>query len=290
MTGRLFAWLQHLLPARWISVLARRVSNSRLLARPMIAIVRRLYRIELDEYQVPEPGFASFDQFFTRPLKAGARNWPDDPDIITSPCDGRISQLGSAEDGRLLQAKGRHYRLDALLADPDWARRLTGGQFLTVYLAPSDYHRVHMPFAGRLLREIRVPGSLYSVSESSVQHIDRLFARNERMVALFETRHGPAAVVMVAALLVSGIETRWGGPLRPGPTPAVRDFPTPLSLERGEELGRFHWGSTVIVITAPGAPRWRPELEPGLRLRLGQPLTGADHQAAPGNPRPPAGV
>ncbi|MDT8439023.1 MAG: archaetidylserine decarboxylase [Wenzhouxiangellaceae bacterium] len=266
---------QFLLPQQALTRLANRISNSKRLARPMIALIRRLFAIELDDYQMPDGGFATFDAFFTRALRPGARRFPDDPAAIACPSDGRISQIGAVTGGSLLQAKGRSFRLHELLADRDWAERLDGGRFVTVYLAPSDYHRVHVPVSGRLLREWRVPGKLFSVSEATTRTVDRLFARNERMVALFETTHGPVAVVMVAAMLVAGIETTWdtNGPTRPGRTVSKRDFDPQPELVRGDELGRFHWGSTVIVVTPPGAPAWRPELSAGAVVRLGQPLT-----------------
>jgi len=209
---------QRLLPQQLLTAAANRASNSSVLARPLIAGFRRLFDINLAEYQVPAQGFACFDEFFTRALKEDARIFPDDRRTIACPCDGRISQLGRVEQGRLLQAKGRDFSLTELLADAAWARRLDGGHFATIYLAPYDYHRVHLPFDGRLRRELRVPGRLFSVSATTARTVDRLFARNERMVTLFDTEHGPAAVVMVAAMLVAGIETPWSGPdaTRPG--------------------------------------------------------------------------
>lgn len=266
---------QHLLPQQLLTALAHRISNSRLLAAPLIGLFCRLYRIDLSEYQVPSAGFACFNDFFTRALRPDARTFPEDDRAIASPCDGTISQIGAVQRGCLLQAKGRDYRLEDLLADDAWARRLDGGRFATIYLAPSNYHRVHMPFSGQLQRELRIPGRLFSVSAATTRSIDRLYARNERMVALFETEYGKAAVVMVAAMLVAGIETPWGGPqaTRPGRKVQVRDFEPPRPMRRGEELGRFHWGSTVIVISPPGAPAWRAGLEPGQPVRLGQRLS-----------------
>jgi len=266
---------QRLLPQQLLTAAANRASNSSVLARPLIAGFRRLFDINLAEYQVPAQGFACFNEFFTRALKEDARIFPDDRRTIACPCDGRISQLGRVEQGRLLQAKGRDFSLTELLADAAWARRLDGGHFATIYLAPYDYHRVHLPFDGRLRRELRVPGRLFSVSATTARTVDRLFARNERMVTLFDTEHGPAAVVMVAAMLVAGIETPWSGPdaTRPGKQLQMRDFDPPRSMRRGEELGRFHWGSTVVLVTSAQAPAWRDALQPDQRVRLGQPLS-----------------
>ena len=266
---------QHLLPQQLLTAAANRISNSPVLARPLIAGFRRLFDIDLAEYQVPAQGFACFDEFFTRALKDDARTFPEDRCTITFPCDGTISQIGRLEHGRLLQAKGRDYGLAELLGDPDWAARIDGGRFATIYLAPYDYHRVHLPFDGELQRELRIPGRLFSVSAMTARTVDRLFARNERMVALLNTEYGPAAVVMVAAMLVAGIETPWSGPeaTRPGKQVQSRDFVPPRPMRRGEELGRFHWGSTVIVVTGAEAPAWQEGLAGGQRVRLGQPLS-----------------
>ena len=274
MVEKLKVLPQYLLPQKGLTRLANAISNSRVLARPMISGFRRVFDVSLNEYQVPAEGFPTFDAFFTRALKPDARTFPENPETIACPCDGAISQLGDLNAGRLLQAKGRDYALAELLGSDDWARALDGGRFATVYLAPFDYHRVHMPFAARLVREIRIPGRLFSVSHATTRHVDRLFARNERMVALCETQYGPAAVVMVAAMLVAGIETVWDGAerTRPGAETHDRDLDD-LNLARGDELGCFHWGSTVIMVTPPGAPAWRQSLNSGQRVRLGQPLS-----------------
>jgi len=274
LADRFRTWPQFLLPQHALTAGAHRLSNARPLARPMIGLFRRLFDVRVDECVVPDGGFASFDQFFTRALVPGARSFPDDPAALACPCDGRLSAFGDLAGDRLIQAKGRGFSLAELLAEPDWARRLAGGRFATVYLAPGDYHRVHMPLAARLVHEVRVPGRLFSVSAATTRVVDRLFARNERMVALFETERGPLAVVMVAAMLVAGIETVWApdGPHRPGRNLSHRPMDPPRRLDRGDELGRFHWGSTVIVVTPPGTRDWSPALRAGQRVRLGQAL------------------
>lgn len=266
---------QRLVPQHALTALAHRISNSRILARPMIAAFRRLYAVDLGEYQVPETGFATFDRFFTRALRPGARTWPGTPGVVASPCDGRISQLGAVRHGRLVQAKGREFTLAELLADDGLAERLSSGRFITVYLAPSDYHRVHVPLAGRLVAETRVPGRLFSVSAATSRRVDRLYARNERLVAEFETEYGPMAMVMVAAMLVAGIETAWdpGGPTRPGRQRASRRIDPARAMAAGDEFGMFHWGSTVILVLPDSAPAWRDNLGAGMRLALGQPLS-----------------
>jgi phosphatidylserine decarboxylase len=263
------------LPQHGLTRLANAASNARWLARPLIGAFTRLYPVRLEESAPPDGGFTTFDAFFTRALRPDARQWPHD-DAVASPCDGTLSQAGRIESGRLLQAKGRHFTAAELLTDPAWAEALADGRFATIYLAPSDYHRVHMPFAGELVGEVRVPGRLFSVSEATGRTVDRLYARNERLVAMFDTAYGPAAVVMVAAMLVAGIETAWDpdGATRPGRQKRQQRFEPAIPLARGDELGRFHWGSTVIVLMPPGSPAWRDDLLPGRRMRLGEAMTG----------------
>jgi phosphatidylserine decarboxylase len=272
---RLLSWPQYLLPKKLLTRLAGALSTCRWrwLNQPLIRIFVQLFQVRLDEAERSDPAdYECFNDFFTRALRPGAR--PLAEATLVSPCDGTISQLGSIEDGTLIQAKGYHYSAAALLGGEDWAEAFSDGHFVTIYLAPNDYHRVHAPIAGRLIGERRIPGALFSVSDATARAIPNLFTRNERMVALFDTEQGPVAVVMVAALLVAGIETTWGGPddRRPG---AVIDTRTHdgVHLEQGGELGRFHWGSTAIVLTPSGTPDWRESLSAGRRIRLGQALT-----------------
>ncbi|MBY6205251.1 archaetidylserine decarboxylase [Halomonas denitrificans] len=273
--GRAGVALQHLLPQHALTALAHRISVSRAgwVRKPLMAGFQRVFDVDLEEAEVPAEGFGSFDDFFTRALKPGVRPIAD-ADLV-SPCDGTLSQSGRIDDGRILQAKGRIFTVRELLTDKDAATPFAGGRFATIYLAPYDYHRVHMPASARLQSEIRVPGRLFSVSDTTSRSIDRLYARNERMVALFDTDFGPMAVVMVAAMLVAGIETVWdaGGPHRPGRRVSRRDFDAPVALAAGDELGRFHWGSTVVLLTGPDAPDWSDALRPGRRMRLGEALT-----------------
>lgn len=268
-------WPQHLLPQHGLTRLANAASNSRWLARALIGGFRRLYPVRMDECEIPSAGFDRFDAFFTRTLKPGVRRFPENPDALASPCDGTISQIGAIEQGRIIQAKGRWFTVAELLGVPEWAEAFESGRFTTIYLAPHDYHRVHMPLSGSLVGDARIPGRLFSVSANTSQAIDRLYARNERMAALFETQYGPVAVVMVAAMLVAGIGTAWDHDrdLRPGKTMRKRAFDPPVALERGDELGRFHWGSTVIVLTGTAAPAWDPALGPDQRIRLGARLS-----------------
>ena len=215
-----------------------------------------------------------FNDFFTRSLDPEARPIAGEAHRLVCPSDGTVSQLGRLDGTTILQAKGIDYTAAELLGTPERARLFEDGHFITVYLAPKDYHRVHSPIAGRVVEEVRVPGRLFSVSANTTRAVPRLFARNERMVAMLETEHGPVAVVMVAAMLVAGIETVWGGPddRRPGPEIRTRSIEG-AQLTRGGELGRFHWGSTVIVLTPKDFPAWQPDLAAGDRVRMGQALT-----------------
>ena len=277
MLERAKVWPQYALPQHSLTALANRISNSRQswLAQPLIRNFSRLYGVNVEESARPLDEFESFDQFFTRALKPGSRDFPSDPSTMASPCDGTLSQLGNIEQGQIVQAKGHDFSTAELIGDADMAEAFKGGRFATIYLAPYDYHRVHMPFTGMLSHEIRIPGKLFSVSDSASRIIPGLYARNERMVALFDTEFGPLAVVMVAAMLVAGIETAWApdDPLRPGRKVQIKPIESKPKLERGDELGRFHWGSTVVLLTGQDFARWRTELQPGQRMRLGQAIT-----------------
>ena len=277
LSVRLLVWPQYVLPQKLLTALAWRLSvcRWRWFNQPFIRLFIRLFGVDLTEARRKHPGeYDCFNDFFTRSMSEGARPIADERHRMVCPSDGTISQLGRLTGDTILQAKGIDYTAEDLLGSAERAERFADGHFITVYLSPRDYHRVHAPIAGRVVEEVRVPGRLFSVSANTTLAVPRLFARNERMVAIIETDHGPVAVVMVAAMLVAGIETVWGGPedRRPGPESQARrieDHP----LERGGELGRFHWGSTVIVLTPKDFPAWTPDLFPGDRVRMGQALT-----------------
>ena len=276
---RLFALLQRSLPTRALSSAMYRVAEWRnpRFKRALIGWFMRSYRIDLSEAESENAqSYDNFNAFFTRALKAGARPQPDDAKLLSSPVDGTLSQFGAIVEGALIQAKGRDYTAAELLADDDLAARFWDGSFCTIYLAPNNYHRVHMPFAGVLRRWSYIPGRLFSVNPSTARALPKLFARNERMVACFDTEFGPLAVVMVGAMIVGGIETVWGGRITPPhkrqPEPLVYEPMQPLTLQRGDELGRFHLGSTVILLAPTGALRWLPQLAAGMGLCLGEAL------------------
>ena len=272
-SDRVKAGVQYLLPKQLLTALAWRLSTIKM-RWFRLALMRgfcRLFPVDLNEAESAQlDHYSHFNAFFTRALKPNAR--PLDPSAtLISPCDGTLSQLGQLNKDRLIQAKGLDYGLGELLGSEPLAREFVGGQFMTIYLAPYDYHRVHVPAAGRLVFEQHLPGDLFSVSAATTRVIPRLFARNERLVAMFEGEHGHFAVIMVAALMVAGIETVWSGPRRRPhqATPVLGD----VELARGAEMGRFHWGSTVIVVTPPSWPSWQPALTPGRVMRLGEALT-----------------
>lgn len=214
----------------------------------------------MQDAREPNPyAYASFLDFFTRKLTAESRPIADDHSVLVSPVDGQVSQAGVIESGEIFQAKGLTYSLNDLLAGRPWAADFEGGAFSTIYLAPIDYHRIHMPISGKLLEMVYVPGQLFSVKGSSIASVPKLFARNERVVCLFETEMGPFVVIMVAATLVSGIETAWSGlvnPVRGGKPQIVQYADDAVVIERGAELGCFHFGSTVIMLAPKGQLDW----------------------------------
>ena len=271
--------LQHVLPAKLLSGLVR--FGTRSTWRPwkdfLIRTINRIYRVDVDEAASTDlADYEHFNAWFTRALKPGARPIDGAADAIVMPSDGRISELGAIDAGAIVQAKDHRYSAAELLADEAAAAAYHGGRFITVYLAPRDYHRVHMPYGGRLLETVHVPGRLFSVAPFTVADIPGLFARNERLVCHFETTFGPMAVVLVGAMLVSGVETVFGGVEIPPYARAVRrrEYRTAeprIELGRAAELGRFNMGSTVVVLLPPGC-ELDPALAAGQVVRMGQRL------------------
>jgi len=215
----------------------------------------RLYKVDMSLAQEPEPTrYQHFNDFFTRALRPEARPVINADDAIACPVDGTISQSGVISDDQIFQAKGFNYSLNNLLGGAsDKVDPFRNGQFATIYLSPRDYHRIHMPVSGRLLETIYVPGRLFSVNKRTTEHLPNLFARNERLVTLFETDTGPMALILVGALFVSGIETVWDGPIARQHSSPHRhlfdsDTDKDIILNRGEEMGRFNMGSTVILL------------------------------------------
>lgn len=214
--------------------------------------------------------FKSFNEFFTRSLKEGVRQIDADPHSIVSPADGAISQLGQIEEGDIFQAKGQSFSVEKLIADPQLAEPFKNGHFATVYLSPKDYHRVHMPFAGTLTETLYVPGELFSVNQTTAENIPGLFARNERMVCLFDTELGHMAVVLVGAMIVAGIETVATGKVKP--TGHLELNQHNLFLEKGAELGRFYLGSTAVVLFEKDKMQWDPMFKANSVVVMGEAL------------------
>ncbi len=267
--------LQYVLPHRFLSRVVHWAT--RRTWRPwknwLIRRITKGYHVDLDEAAEPDSdAYEHFNAFFTRALKAGARPQDADPASLLCPADGRISQAGPIRAGRVFQAKGQDYSAAELLGDDASAAPYADGAFVTVYLSPRDYHRVHMPLAGRLVSTLHVPGRLFSVAPFAVAGIPRLFARNERLVCHFEGEHGPFVLVLVGALLVSSVSTVWNGLEIPpyASRPVARDWRSrDLHLGRGDELGRFNMGSTVILLLPPGGPHL-DALTPEQSVRVGQ--------------------
>ncbi len=265
---------QHRL-SRWVRCLTR-VRRPWLKDRLIRAFMRR-FRVDLSIAEEPDPAaYPDFNSFFTRALKPGARPVVSGPGEIAIPVDGAVSQCGPIDGDRLIQAKAIDYRVAPLLGGSDaLASKFTGGSFATLYLSPRDYHRIHMPVDGTLRAMHYVPGQLFSVNDYSTRHVRGLFTRNERLVTVFDTAAGPMALVLVGAIFVSGIETVWAGEVsaaRPfgDCAPDADGRPPAIALARGDELGRFNMGSTVIVLFGRDRVEWSPAIAPGAPIRMGE--------------------
>ena len=282
-SDRAFALLQELLPQHMMSRTMHRLARSTqpVLRKSLIRAVLRAYpMIDLREAAEPDPfAYPSFNAFFTRALRPDARPLAGSERDVVSPVDGTLSQSGAIRDGQLLQAKGMHYTVDALLADESAAARYAGGGYACIYLAPYNYHRIHMPLAGRLTATRYAPGQLFSVNAGTARVIPGLFARNERVVCEFDTALGPMAMVLVGALFVGSIETVYAGEINP---PAARggqvaNLADGIGREfaKGQEIGRFNMGSTVVLLLGHGSTRFAEGLGAGRTVRMGQLLATA---------------
>ncbi|MEM1041215.1 MAG: archaetidylserine decarboxylase [Bacteroidota bacterium] len=265
-----FVRLQHLLPQHGLSRAVGLLASSEVpwIREPLIRLFASVYGIDMTEAERPDlASYRSFNDFFTRALVSSAR--PIDPasDSVVSPADGAVSQTGIIEQGELIQAKGIRYPFGAL-ADVCAGPGFEGGAFVTVYLSPKDYHRVHLPLAGRLVRTVAVPGRLFSVNATTEAGVEGLFAVNERLVMEFETDAGRMLVVMVGAMIVASIETVWPGPRSPYQTKQVTEHD--LAFEKGAEIGRFLLGSSVVLAFEQGRVRLDEALAPGFVVRMGE--------------------
>lgn len=275
---RCFIVFQYFIPQHWLSRLVGYLAACEIkwLKNTFIKLFIQKFGINMQEAARTQPeDYASFNDFFTRELAPDVRPIAENAKVV-SPADGCVSQLGLIEHGRIFQAKGQDFSLAELLGgDSALATEFAEGSFNTIYLSPKDYHRVHMPVSGTLRKTIYVPGDLFSVNQTTAENVPRLFARNERLVAIFDTEHGPMAMVLVGAMIVAAIETVWAGRI----TPMLRkvkttDFSQPqaISLKQGDEMGRFLLGSTVILCFGKGNIRWQDHLGANSELRVGDKL------------------
>jgi phosphatidylserine decarboxylase len=276
----LFVALQYLLPHHLLSRLMHSVTRIEMkgFKDTLIRRVIDWYKVDMSEALESDPrAYRSFNDFFTRALRPDARPVAEAANAIACPADGTLSAAGDIEDGYLFQAKDHDYALLELLGgDTALSRLFEEGSFATVYLSPRDYHRVHMPYGGKLKKMVHVPGRLFSVNDTTCQKVPRLFARNERVIALFDTDIGPMAVILVGAIFVASIDTVWAGTVTPvhqrisswnyPPTSRAKA----ITLNKGEEMGRFNMGSTVILLFGKDAVEWMENLSPGKQLKMGE--------------------
>lgn len=274
----LFVYSQYITPQHLLSRAAGKVADCEVpgFKNPLINWFIKQYNVNMSEAELQSAqDFKSFNEFFTRQLKADARTIDDNPNAIISPVDGAISQLGSIQQGQIFQAKGQSFSIVELLGgDTERAQPFMGGNFSTIYLAPKDYHRIHMPCAGTLREMIYIPGKLFSVNPVTAENVPRLFARNERVAAIFDTEFGPMAMVLVGAMIVASIETVWSGLV----APLQRDVKSTtygtsteeVKLEKGDEMGRFKLGSTVVLAFPPNVTEFVESLKAGTDVQMGQ--------------------
>ena len=278
MSDRLAVLPQYLLPQQALTAFGGRIASAKagaLTTRLIRWFVGR-YGVNMAEAADPDIAhYASFNEFFTRALKAGAR--PLAAVGLVCPVDGAISQFGPIQRDQIFQAKGHHYSTTALLGgDAGLASRFHDGHFATLYLSPKDYHRIHMPCDGRLMRMIHVPGALFSVNPTTARGVPGVFARNERVVCIFETAHGPFALVLVGATIVGSMATVWHGVVNPPRIGRLREWQyrnpndEPVLLKRGDEMGRFLLGSTVVLLFPPGPLRFNAGWAPEGAVRMGE--------------------
>lgn len=278
MSDRLAVLPQYLLPKQLLTQLAGKLAGAEL-GGLTTALIRRFiarYNVNMAEAANPDPAsYKSFNEFFTRPLRDGVR-LPANADFLC-PVDGAISQFGTIERDQIFQAKGHSYSTTALLGgDRELAAPFENGSFATIYLSPRDYHRIHMPCDGRLSRMIHVPGALFSVNPTTARGVPGLFARNERVVCLFDTAAGPFALVLVGATIVGSMATTWHGVVNPPRPGVVREWrydgENSVLLKKSDEMGRFLLGSTVVLLWPKNTLEFDPSWAPAKAVRLGEAL------------------
>ncbi len=270
---QIFIQTQRIVPQQQLSRVVGKVAESEnpLIKNVVIQAFKAKYGIDLSIAQQTDAlKFKSFNDFFTRALKDGVREIDVNPKSVVCPADGAISQIGLVKDGDVFQAKGQSFSVDKLIGDPQLAEPFKNGEFATVYLSPKDYHRVHMPFAGTLTETLYIPGELFSVNQTTAENIPGLFARNERMVCLFDTELGRMAVVLVGAMIVAGIETVATGKVKP--TGRLELNHHEMKLEKGAELGRFYLGSTAIILFEKDKMAWDAQFKANSAVVMGEAL------------------
>jgi phosphatidylserine decarboxylase len=275
VSDRLAVLPQYLMPKQLLTVLAGKFANARL-GSFTTAVIRRFvarYHVNMQEAANPDiASYASFNEFFTRPLREDAR--PQAEADLICPVDGAISLFGAIERDSIFQAKGHSYTTTALVGgDAELAAQFADGSFATLYLSPKDYHRIHMPCAGRLRRMIHVPGELFSVNPTTARGVPGLFARNERVVCVFDSEFGPFVLTLVGATIVGSMATVWHGvvnPPRPGTVREWRYDDQEITLQKGEEMGRFLLGSTVVMLFPKDTLNFNPAWQPAKALRMGE--------------------
>ncbi|MEW5010473.1 MAG: archaetidylserine decarboxylase [Cycloclasticus sp.] len=276
MKDKLFIILQHILPQHALSAAMHRIARC---TKPwfknfIISRFVQYFQVNMAEATEPNPRkYESFNAFFTRSLNEHARTLESDPENISCPVDGCISQIGDIRNSQLFQAKGKYFNLSALLGADPMTANFEDGHFTTIYLSPKDYHRIHFPNDATLTKMLHVPGDLFSVNPTTADNIDELFARNERVVAFFDTPAGPMAMVMVGAIFVSSIETIWHGEVTPPRHNQVRSWSykeNEHSFNKNDEMARFNMGSTIVLLYGKDNMSWAEELVAGQTVRLGQ--------------------
>jgi len=268
--------LQYLLPQHILSRLVAKIANTPLpiVKNFIIKLFCKFYHVDMSEALEPNyTNYPTFNDFFTRALKAGARPITNNPQALISPVDGTIYQIGSLSENQLILAKARGFSLEQLLADSQDAAKFCHGNFAVLYLAPYNYHRIHMPITGKLLSMRYIPGKLFSVNPKIVEHIPDLFAKNERVVTIFDTVIGPIAIILVGAMIVGSIETTWEGTIAPNKENGIRHWNYSnqnITYTRGTEIGSFKLGSTVILLLPEKTTKWLDNLQTNNPVKMGQ--------------------
>ena len=270
--------LQYLLPKHILTRLVGKIANChvRWLKNFFISQYRKFYRIDMADFLEPDlTKYPTFNDFFTRALKPGVRPISDDRRVIISPVDGKVFQVGKVSNNTIINAKGKGFTLEQLLVDKEMASQFANSNFSVLYLAPSDYHRIHMPLDGKLKSMRYIPGELFSVNPHIVNSIPDVFARNERVVATFDTQIGSVVMILVGAIIVGSIETTWAGVVAPSNATTVKNWDyakQEIAFERGAEVGSFKLGSTVILLFPEQKTQWNQEVKENMAIKMGQDL------------------